>query len=107
MFAEKEDGEQNDKDGRGELEYNSVCGGGQLVGNGKQDIGAADSQRSHQNPEVYPGSVVGQPEVQANDHQSDRGAAAVDGHTAPGMSLMHSPPMLYSTAARNTHSVPL
>ena len=24
-----------------------------------------------------------------------------------GMSLMHSPPMLYSTAARNTHSVPL
>ena len=24
-----------------------------------------------------------------------------------GISLMHSPPMLYSTAARNTHSVPL
>ena len=24
-----------------------------------------------------------------------------------GMSLIHSPPMLYSTAARNTHSVPL
>jgi hypothetical protein len=31
--------------------------------------------------------VIGQPEIQANDHQSDRGAAAVDGHAAPGDEL--------------------
>ena len=83
-FAEKEDGEQNDENRRGKLEHNGISGGGQLVGDGKKDVGAADGQRPHQHPQVHFGPVAGQFKVQSDHHQSDGGAPPVDGHAAPG-----------------------
>ena len=83
----EQQGEHDDKNGGGKLKHDGVGRRGELIGHCIQQVGSEHAHGPQENPAVQPGRMLRNCQKQSDDHQSNGGAPAVDGDSAPGNHL--------------------
>src|SRR5699024_10310097 len=92
LFPPEDGGQQDHEDRGGKLQDDGVGGGGQLVGQGEEHVGAAYAHSPQGDPPVEAEAVAAEEQVVPYHQQGDHVPGAVDAHAVPGDNLHTQPP---------------